>query len=70
MGSIGGFVTCANKLLEIVEQRLRLVGQTSQRRIGSHRADRLFALRRHGLENHPQIFVGVAERALAARIVS
>src|SRR6185437_5921474 len=38
------------QLLEIVEERLRLVIQTSQWRVGSHRAYRLFALYRHGLE--------------------
>ena len=36
------------QLLEVVEQRLRLVGQARQRRVGAHRADRLFALDGHG----------------------
>ena len=54
------------ELLEIIEQRLRLVGETGQRRIGAHGADRLFALRRHGAEDHSEVFVAVSESALAA----
>ena len=54
------------QLLEIVEQRLRLVGETGQRRVGAHRTNRLFALRCHRAEDHPQIFIAVSERALAA----
>ena len=53
------------ELLEVVEQRLRLVREARQRRVGAHRTDRLFALGRHGRENHPQIFIAVAEGALA-----
>ena len=70
MGSIGRIRHLREELLEIVEQRLRLVGETGQRRVGAHRADRLFALRRHGRENHAQIFIAVAEGALAAQEAS
>ena len=52
------------KLLEVVEQRLRLVGKTGQRRIGAHRADRLLTLGGHRAEDHLQIFIRVAEGAL------
>jgi hypothetical protein len=53
------------KLLEVVEQRLRLVGKAGQRRIGAHGADRLLALFGHGAED-AEVFVGVAEGALRA----
>ena len=36
------------ELLEVVEQRLRAVGEAGQRHIGAHGADRLFALGAHG----------------------
>ena len=52
-------------LLEIIEQQLRLVGQASQRRVDAHRADRLFARKRGRRENRLQVFVGIAEGALA-----
>ena len=54
------------ELLEIVEQRLRLVGEAGQRRIGAHRADWLFTFFRHRPEDHADVFIGVAEGALAA----
>ena len=55
------------QLLEVVEQRLRLVGETGQRRVGAHGADRLLALRRPWASRIMlQVFVGVAEGALAA----
>ena len=53
------------KLLEVIEQRLRLIGETGERRIGAHGADGLFAVGGHGSHEHAQIFVGVAEGALA-----
>ena len=53
------------ELLEVVEQRLRLVGEAGQRRVGAHGADRLLAVRGHGREDHLQVLVGVAEGALA-----
>jgi hypothetical protein len=40
MQSIGGLVTCAKELLEIVVEQLRLVRQHRQRRVRAHRADR------------------------------
>ena len=52
------------QLLEVIEQRLRLVGETGERRIGAHGADRLLALLGHGTEDHLEVFVGVAEGAL------
>ena len=53
------------QLLEVMEQRLRLVGKTGQRRIGAHGSDRLFASGGHGREQNAQVLVGVAEGALA-----
>ena len=52
------------ELLEVVEQRLRLVGKTRQRRVGAHRADRFFAVDRHRRHQRADVFVGVAEGAL------
>ena len=53
------------KLLEIIEERLRLVAQAGQRRIRPHRADRFLAFGRHWLDDHFQVFIGIAKRALA-----
>ena len=36
------------ELLEVVEQRLRTVGEAGQRHVGAHGADRLLALGAHG----------------------
>ena len=36
------------ELLEVVEERLRAVGEAGQRHVGAHGADRLFAARAHG----------------------
>ena len=55
------------ELLEVVEERLRLVREAGQRRVGAHGTDRLLALFRHRVEDHAQILVGVAEGALAAQ---
>ena len=55
------------ELLEVIEQRLRPVGKARQRRIRAHRPNRLFALRRHRRENHPQIFIGISEGPLPAK---
>ena len=51
-------------LLEIVEQELRFVGQTGQRRVDPHGADGFFAQQGRGRKNHLQVFVGIAEGAL------
>ena len=48
------------ELLEVVEQRLRTVGETSQRNVGSHRTDRLFAFGAHGREQNAQILFAIA----------
>ena len=53
------------KLLEVIEQRLRLIGKTGERRIGSHGADRLFAVHRHRRHQEAHVFIGVTEGALA-----
>ena len=55
------------ELLEVVEKRLRLVGETGQRRVRAHRPDGLFSLRRHRGQNHPQIFIAISKGALAAK---
>ena len=53
------------KLLEVIEQRLRLVGQAGERRIGSHGADRLLAVYRHRSHQEAHVLIGVTEGALA-----
>ena len=53
------------QLLEVGEQRRRLVGQDREREVVAHRADRLLALRRHRREQHAQVLLRVAERELA-----
>ncbi len=52
------------QLLEIVVQRLVLVGQHGQRRVVAHRADRLFALTGHRRQQELQVFLRVAEGLL------
>ena len=53
------------ELLEVGEQRRRLVGEHRQREVVAHRADRLGAVDRHRRQQHPQVLLGVAEGALA-----
>ena len=36
------------ELLEVIEQRLRLIGEAGQRRVGAHGADGLLAVVGHG----------------------
>ena len=55
------------ELLEVVEERLRTVGETGQRHIGAHGADRLLALGGHGREQDAEIFFAVSAGALAAQ---
>ena len=43
IGSIGGLVTCAKVLLEIIVEQLGLAREHRQRRVGAHRADRIVA---------------------------
>ena len=52
-------------LLEISEQRLRLVGQRRDRRVVAHGADRLLARGRHRRHQEFEVFLGVAEGLLA-----
>ena len=53
------------QLLEVGEQRRRLVGEHGEREVVAHRADRLLALGRHRREQHAQVLLRVAERELA-----
>jgi hypothetical protein len=53
------------ELLEVREQRRRLVGEHRQREVVAHRADRLLALGGHRREQDPQVLLRVAERELA-----
>ena len=53
------------QLLEVGEERRRMVRQHRQRHVGAHRPDRLLALRRHRREQHAQVLLRVAERELA-----
>ncbi len=55
------------ELLEVIEERLRLIGETGERRIGAHGADGLLAIGGHGSEDEADIFIGVAEGALAGQ---
>src|SRR5258707_8113336 len=54
----------SKELLEIIEQRLRTVRETSERRIRPHGTNRLLALRSHGTEDHPQILIAVTKGTL------
>ena len=53
------------QLLEVVVEQARAIRQHRQRRVGAHRADRLFAVRRHRREQDREIFLRVAEQLLA-----
>ena len=53
------------QLLEVGEERRRLVGEDRERDVVAHRADRLLALGRHRREQDPQVLLRVAERELA-----
>src|SRR6202165_5565493 len=55
------------ELLEIIEQRLRTVRETSERRVRPHGTNRLLALRSHRAEDHAQIFIAVTKRTLPAK---
>ena len=55
------------KLPEVIEQRLRTVGEAGQRHIGAHGADWLRASRGHGREEDAQVLFAVAAGALAAQ---
>ena len=52
------------ELLEIVEQRLGLVREASQRRVRTHRTHRLLALGGDRQQDRLQVFIGIAERPL------
>ena len=54
------------QLLEVVVEQPRPIRQHRQRRVGAHRADRLFAVVGHRRQQQAQILVRVAERLLAA----
>ena len=53
-------------LFEIIEQRLRLIGQDRERFIGAHRGDRLCAVLCHRQDRRHHVLVGVAECLLQA----
>ena len=48
------------KLLEVVEQRLRAVREAGQWDVSAHRTDWLFALGAHRRQQNPQILFAVA----------
>ena len=50
-------------LLEVTEQRDRPVAEDGQRDVGPHAADRLFAVGRHGGQEHAHVFARVPEGA-------
>jgi hypothetical protein len=55
------------QLLEVVVQRLVLVGQHGQRAVVAHRADALLAGLRHRRHQELDVFLGVAEGLLAVQ---
>ena len=55
------------ELLEVVEQRLRAVGEDGQRGVGPHRAERLLAVVAHRAEDELEVFQRVAEGLLAVQ---
>ena len=54
------------QLFEVVEERLRLVGEAGKRRVDAHGAEGLFAVGGHGSHQRANVFVGVAKCPLAA----
>ena len=52
------------ELLEVVEQRLRLVRERGDRLVGAHRGDRLAAVFRHRQDRIHHVLIRVAERLL------
>ena len=55
------------QLREVVVEQARLVRQRGQRRVGTHRAERFFAVGRHRRHQDAQFLVGVAEELLTLR---
>ena len=54
------------ELLEVREQRRRLLGEHRQGEVVAHRADGLLRVARHRREQHAQVLLRVAERALTS----
>jgi hypothetical protein len=55
------------QLLEVVEEQTRAAAQNGDRRVGSHRADRLETGLGHRCDDDLQLFVRVSENLLAAQ---
>ena len=55
------------QLLEVGEQRRRLVGEHGQREVVAHRADRLGAVARHRREQHAQVLLACSRTRAGAR---
>jgi hypothetical protein len=55
------------QLLEVVVERLVLVGQHGQRAVVAHRADAFFAVDGHGRQQELDVFLRVAEGLLAVQ---
>src|ERR1700740_2898066 len=53
------------ELLEVVEERLRTVGEAGERRVGAHGANGLFTACAHGAEQKTKVLFAVAISALA-----
>ncbi len=65
---IDGWIGYLGKqLLEVVEQRLGAIGETGQRDVGAHGADRLLAFGAHGSKQHLQVLLGIAVGTLPAQ---
>ncbi len=53
-------------LLEVAEERRRLLGEHREREVVAHRAGRLLGVARHRREQDAEVFLGEAERQLAS----
>jgi len=64
-GSIGGLVTCAKILLEVIIEQLRLVRQRGNRSVRAHRPDWVLRIARHRLEEEPGYPPGCSQKPAA-----
>ena len=55
-------------LLEVIKQRLRLLGEHSRRLVAAHRGDRLRTCLRHRQNGGHHVLIGVAERLLQSAL--
>ena len=65
MASMGGFVTWAKQLLEIIVQKARPVREDGERRVVAHRTRGIVFQVHHGADEKPQIFLRVSKDFLS-----